>query len=422
MAKTDWKLNDTVKPDDMNDIGEEINQLRTDVDNIHIPPATLTEAGIVQLSNKTDGTSETLAATEKAVRDAKNASVPRTGGVNMTGRLTMQQWGTFSGSPDGSVLYGSNCYLDGSSFKYENTHASLGARGIYMRYTGGAGPEVYMFDTGPVATTAGATFTPPLARITNTGDPWQKHKLTYDDGLVLNISNQDLNNVLKTGFYAGENITNAPGTAVGSWWYIEVIAMSTANHVKQIAMNLFTNTYQQRTNNGNGWSAWSDDLFQSGVDAKNGIVDAINAKGGSASTNDTWAQLADKIRALSMFKAGDNTLYVFPTSLNSYRTDPSFNAGIKPSIGGTFRVSFNLSAASTIYGATAYGRIYINGVPRGITRSTTNQAGPQTFVEDFTINDNDEIQLYIWTGNSDNLVSSNDFRIKTTFLVTSRTN
>lgn len=67
MAKTDWGLNDSVKPDDMNGIGQEINQIRTDLDNIDIPPASLTEAGIVQLSSSTNGTRENVAATEKAV-------------------------------------------------------------------------------------------------------------------------------------------------------------------------------------------------------------------------------------------------------------------------------------------------------------------------------------------------------------------
>lgn len=68
MAKTDWTINDEVEPVDMNEIGQEINQLREDVDNIHIPPATLTEAGIVQLSSATDSTSEAMAATPKAVK------------------------------------------------------------------------------------------------------------------------------------------------------------------------------------------------------------------------------------------------------------------------------------------------------------------------------------------------------------------
>lgn len=73
------------------------------VAGVTVPDASLTQKGIVQLSNKTDGTSQTLASTEKAVSDArvaainaaatdattkanaaetnaKNASLPRTGG------------------------------------------------------------------------------------------------------------------------------------------------------------------------------------------------------------------------------------------------------------------------------------------------------------------------------------------------------
>lgn len=69
MAKTDWGSTDTVKPDDFNDIGREINQLRTDVDHIEVPAASLTEAGIVQLSNAKDSTSESQAATSKALKD-----------------------------------------------------------------------------------------------------------------------------------------------------------------------------------------------------------------------------------------------------------------------------------------------------------------------------------------------------------------
>ncbi|WP_410769569.1 phage tail protein [Fontibacillus sp. BL9] len=67
MAKTTWSINDTVQPQDMNNIGHEINQLRSDVDNIEVPPASLTKAGIVQLSNATNGTREDRAATEKAL-------------------------------------------------------------------------------------------------------------------------------------------------------------------------------------------------------------------------------------------------------------------------------------------------------------------------------------------------------------------
>ncbi|OAX50576.1 tail fiber protein [Paenibacillus sp. AD87] len=53
---------------------DEIQQLQEDLQNADIPPASLTEPGIVQLSNATEGTSETLAATEKAVNDARLAA------------------------------------------------------------------------------------------------------------------------------------------------------------------------------------------------------------------------------------------------------------------------------------------------------------------------------------------------------------
>lgn len=216
MAKTDWNLSKTVYPEDMNQIGSEINQLRSDVDNIEIPPASLTVPGIVQLSNKTDGTSELVATTEKAVNDARQAAI-----VSAQGYVT-----------------------------------SLG---------------------------------------------WQKHQLTQSTGLSINVSNGNANNLIKNGDYVGENIANAPTSSSGAWWYIRVSAMA-SDYVKQEAMNLFNNTYQTRTGNSSSgsivWGVWSPDLFQSGVDAKNGIVGAINAMGGSASTSDTWATLAAKISTI----------------------------------------------------------------------------------------------------------------------------
>ena len=70
MAKTDWQIGDTVQPEDMNQLGQEINELRTELDNIEIPPASTEKAGIVQLSNAVNSLSESLAATPKAVKTA----------------------------------------------------------------------------------------------------------------------------------------------------------------------------------------------------------------------------------------------------------------------------------------------------------------------------------------------------------------
>ncbi|MGF6356443.1 hypothetical protein ABIE27_004361 [Paenibacillus sp. 4624] len=90
--------NETVSRESINAIFEKIDAgvatqadldaLREAVSKMDIPDASLTQKGKVQLSNKMDGTSETVAATEKAVRDAKvaaetsakNASLPKSGG------------------------------------------------------------------------------------------------------------------------------------------------------------------------------------------------------------------------------------------------------------------------------------------------------------------------------------------------------
>ncbi|MNW46023.1 Phage tail fiber repeat protein [compost metagenome] len=70
MAKTDWSINNVVRPQDMNDIGAEINQLRDDVDHIEVPPASTTKAGIVQLNDATNSPSTTQAGTANAVKKA----------------------------------------------------------------------------------------------------------------------------------------------------------------------------------------------------------------------------------------------------------------------------------------------------------------------------------------------------------------
>lgn len=129
---------------------------------------------------------------------------------------------------------------------------------------------------------------------------WQKHKLTQDNGLSINISGTNLNNLTSAGNYSGENLVNGPIAGAGQWYYIRVQAMA-GTWIKQEAVSLFTNTYQMRTGSDNGtggitWTAWSPDLFQSGVDAKQAIVNSLNAKGQPASTAHTWALLASLIR------------------------------------------------------------------------------------------------------------------------------
>ncbi|WP_017687999.1 phage tail protein [Paenibacillus sp. PAMC 26794] len=107
----------------------------------------------------------------------------------------------------------------------------------------------------------------------------------------------------------------------------------------------------QTTVKGNAVAAINE-LFQSGVNAKQGVVDAINAMGGSASTSDTWATLATKIQSIN--------------------TGKKFASGTTTSTTSTFR-NFTDSA-----GNTASGRyVQVSGIsfrPRSIllTKNTDN--------------------------------------------------
>ncbi|MCM3129027.1 phage tail protein [Paenibacillus provencensis] len=139
-----------------------------------------------------------------------------------------------------------------------------------------------------------------IASISN----WQRHKVTADNGTVLQISSgNDLNNLVTTGMYNGSNLVNAPtATSAGDWYYVEVLShTNSTDYVMQRATKLngsSTPTLYVRIKHAGTWGAWSQDVFQSGVDAKQGTVDAINAMGGSASTSDIWSTLHTKIRGL----------------------------------------------------------------------------------------------------------------------------
>jgi hypothetical protein len=317
--------NETVSRESINGIFEKIDAgvatqadldtLREAVSKMDIPDASLTQKGKVQLSSKTDGTSETVAATEKAVRDArvaaetnaKNASLPRTGG-DISGPLTVSSWGSISAGTSGFFLMGHNCYIHPTNNKYyfKQTHSNIGARGIIFRL-GQAG--VYTFDTGPTSTVKDSEFTPTLIRMPTQTD--------YDA------------------------------------------------------------------------------LFQSGVDAKKGTVDAINANGGNASINDTWAALASKISLMrARINASDE--YALVNNISRWTTSsrsPVQIMSAKVYFGGTYRVRFTLATYETY--VTGFAQIYVNGTARGVIRSTGRSS--MTFVEDITVNPDDEIQLRLWT-------------------------
>lgn len=61
---------DVVLNDNWDKLDAAVGQIQEDLGNVTVPDASLTEKGIVQLSNATNSTSEVMAATPKAVKDA----------------------------------------------------------------------------------------------------------------------------------------------------------------------------------------------------------------------------------------------------------------------------------------------------------------------------------------------------------------
>ncbi|MWC26623.1 hypothetical protein [Paenibacillus sp. MMS18-CY102] len=71
--------------------------------------------------------------------------------------LTIGDWVEISANTAGVTLYAMNAYIvDGGIYKYANTHPTMGAMGMRMTMGG----QFQYFDTGRIATTADAAFTP----------------------------------------------------------------------------------------------------------------------------------------------------------------------------------------------------------------------------------------------------------------------
>lgn len=87
----------------------------------------------------------------------------------------------------------------------------------------------------------------------------QSNFLSTPNGTSVIISGSNLNNYLKTGFYRGSGLINAPLNNSG-WWYV-TIETHDSTWVKQTATSFGSgntpNVTYQRTISGGNWSAWA---------------------------------------------------------------------------------------------------------------------------------------------------------------------
>lgn len=184
-------------------------------------------------------------------------------GINTYGArpFDINTWLSLSANDSGEALFANNAYFNrgDSTFRYSHTHGSLGASGIVLRAFGDAGP--WFFDTGDVATTADAQFTPTLRRLWHDGNfaPGSKVDRDYDPG----TGNANLTPFgFAGGYYRVDTTQNTPA---GGW--TSFIQNTTPGNVWgfQIQQNWFADELYFRRVHEGAWQPlrrlWHDGNF-----------------------------------------------------------------------------------------------------------------------------------------------------------------
>lgn len=286
MAKTDWTMVDEVKPSDMNAIGEEINDLSDQVGDLPTELETIKQEAISAAA--TDATTKANAAETNAKNyvdtnfrkpsDLKQANLVKNSsflqGTDYWQTNNVRTWGAYSNTYVGFFVT-----ADSSTTIPLNEYATLKSEPIGVSQT--------YYRLSALLHTAGS-----LA----------------DSRVYIEVVNNANNNIIGSLF--ADNQT---------WWHRKTTTILIPAGVSSVSLRLVVNNFPAlgtagfsriSLTEGTQDFPYSQEMDiralyeqnelvkQSGVDAKNGVVGAINAKGGSASTNDTWGTLADKINAI----------------------------------------------------------------------------------------------------------------------------
>ncbi|MEC3874327.1 pyocin knob domain-containing protein [Chryseobacterium salviniae] len=172
--------------------------------------------------------------------------------VGKNGVETINDTKTFAQSPvipNGTVgTHAVNLnQLNGKANALENASGIGFSSGNYPSADGSQYPYIYFNNGGTQAHI-------PLA----TQDYLQNNFLSTPNGTSILISGSDLNNYLKTGFYRGSGLANAPMNN-GGWWYVSVETHD-SSWVKQTATAFGSgnnpNITYQRTMVGGKWTGW----------------------------------------------------------------------------------------------------------------------------------------------------------------------
>ncbi|QZN77385.1 phage tail protein [Paenibacillus sp. DR312] len=300
------------------------------VGEIVIDDASLTTKGIVQLSNVIDGDAENVAATEKAVNDARKAAI-RDAGLevdktyirknrpsnllpNSSAEMQIQGWTNVSSVP----FVSSNDVNDEVSTAFVSNGATTSASSILK--------------SDNISIRSGVTYTLSADFINPGGIAGQ---------IIVSLRNA-----------SGGSLVESISCDAGTSWHRKAItfALGLGTYYVELSIPLGLSGVNRRVRrimfstgtDGDLWNQDSNDrlLFQSVSDGKTAIAAAITGKGVAASGSDTFPQLATKIGQIETgikFASGTTTsmgtkvfLFSSGTSINYYYIKVS-NLGFKPS-------------------------------------------------------------------------------------------
>ncbi|WP_337032504.1 tail fiber protein [Paenibacillus illinoisensis] len=330
-----------------------LDEILRKIENADIPDATLTIKGKVKLSNKTDGTSQTDAATEKAVNDARVAAI-NAAATDATSKANVAE--------SNAKKYVNDNFRKPSEIINANlVKNSAGQMGLtYWNNVGGVSFTAYRNQTVGSFFAVDSAVADLQYAVLESESIGVSPNTNYLLQCVFHTSG-----VSNNAFVYIEIKNSATGNIIGvlnadpnKWWHRKTTLTTIPAGVTAINLRLVVSNANYATKgfsrigfteagfdvpysmDRDNFALWEQTelVKQSGVDAKNGIVGAINAKGGSASTSDTWPTLATKINSIekSQYQVVSTTLQnetitSVPASSSDYlfRTLATFAVGTK---------------------------------------------------------------------------------------------
>lgn len=263
----------TMLNDNWDKIDTAVKHVQDELDSVSVPPASTTQAGIVQLTNATNSTSETLAPTAKALKTVSDTALSKTGGT-VTGSINISD-------PNAVPLSlhrpGNKRWI--SHLEAPSSSGNTGGR-LHLSPSKTVDAADWDFDKG-------------MAVNADTGRINVKNGIEGGDLIVYNN---------KTWLNAQTNFGGAPSHTLsigdsdtGLNWFADGGVDFFSNGSKAVALHNGTFKYYDNDGSAKVLKDEINNLKQSGVNYKNQLAAQLNAKNISAAGSEDFSTLVNKI-------------------------------------------------------------------------------------------------------------------------------